>query len=629
MAEDAPEAEEADFGGDEAAVEQVEGDGDVADYSADAEEEAPAETVPAEAQAVASESQAIGTTSSTAAPVAVATAATTTTTTTTTTAATAPSAATLAAVTAAAPRPVGLAAPKVVTGVAAPMQAKKVLVVGDENFLFSAGLQEAYPQVQFTAVSALGRPTLDHQQFESSPQILQNRARHNVDPTRLAQSFGPHAFDGVLLFLPGLSYSVPKELKTADRPLFAYRTHHLVFNILKQIKVLLKAPEGLIHLVWPQDAELMSSPCGSAGIEMVKLLSSLGCKKVEAQFSMEKMKKEDLTPIIFGEVPKEVPFWLHGAAFHSFICDTKPIELPLCVALQLPPDMGHVSIKDASPSPGVAPSQQATAILKSKLFHEATARRARLKEIYGSKHSPEEGSICDNLVMLLAEQDCPLSIPTEIFTTPFDQISHISNIFKFNIFGDAHPVVQVTNIEMLDPRLPTRVVRISPAQSQSAASSSQKRVREADSTNEANKRPRTVVPGTSAKGAGKKSGSTGQVRQVGQQNRPGQTGGDNRGHGDSKGGTKGGDRGGKGGKSTGFNSSGGKTSLGKASGGKAGGTGKASGKAGPGGGDKRDAGGKSGGKAGGFGGKAGGSGGKAGGSGGKAGGSGSKGKGKK
>ena len=162
-----------------------------------------------------------------------------------------------------------------------------------------------------------------------------------VNPLSIGKTFPVNSFDELIFFLPGLSFSVPKELGTADRPLFAYRVHHFVFQLLRSAKCLLKG-EGQLHVVWPEETSLMSSPCGAAGIEMMQLLNHLGCKPEAAKYSMENIKAECIKPIIFGSFYNtELPEWLQSLQISSFQqIDMKPISLPLSVALQLHPWFG-------------------------------------------------------------------------------------------------------------------------------------------------------------------------------------------------------------------------------------------------------------------------------------------------
>lgn len=354
--------------------------------------------------------------------------------------------------------------PAIIPAPAAPAlenQPKKVLVIGDETLMFSAGLQLAYPEVEFTASTVLARHNLEAQNLVGSPPALKGRVRHIQDPTKINKNYPPGSFDDLVLFLPGLAYVVPKEMGTSDRPLFAYRTHHYVFHVVRSFKAVGRG-QGQLHLIWPEETSLMSSPCGAAGIEMVQLLTSFGCKPAEeATFSMEKVAKEHFWPIVFGEVPKELPEWLQGAQMHTFSIDTSPIEVPLSAALQLPPDLHLVNIKDPTPSqPGKAPPPPFTAPLKAKLIHEAMARKDRLKEVYGPR---EEGSsespTCFDLIK--DEQDCLLNVPMEVFTVSFDEVSHIGHCMVFRICNE-QPPVSVAAIEMLDPRLPTRIARPAP-----------------------------------------------------------------------------------------------------------------------------------------------------------------------
>ena len=138
----------------------------------------------------------------------------------------------------------------------------KALVLGDENLFFTAGLQDAYPDIDFTACSTLSTQNITTMEANPSPTVLKGRLRHMVNPVMVGKAFPPASFDELVFFLPGLSFSVPKELKTSDRPLYAYRLHHFVFHMLRSAKLLLKG-EGSLHVVWPEETGLMSSPCGA------------------------------------------------------------------------------------------------------------------------------------------------------------------------------------------------------------------------------------------------------------------------------------------------------------------------------------------------------------------------------
>lgn len=360
-------------------------------------------------------------------------------------------------------------APLVIVPVAQPVEPtgpppKKVLVVGDENFLFSAGLQEAYPDWEVTACSVLGRQNLEASNVSPSPEILRGRVRHAVDACRFGKHFAQNAYEGVFLFLPGLSYQVPRELATADRPLFAWRTHLHAFHILRHCKMVLKNEGGKVHLVWPETTNLMSSPCGAAGIEMVQLMTMCGLTPAtEKEFELDKIQMDKcFLPWLFGEPTNSegsrLPEWLHGTQMHSFECDKTSIAIPLSVALFINPDVGVVTIKDATKDASEGPA--ATAPLRQRLVHEATARKERLKEIYGPKDKDklEDLPSSFSLSTELTDEDTLLSIPMEIFNVSFDDMPHLSLLLKFQICED-QPQNAITSLDVLDPRLPTRVAR--------------------------------------------------------------------------------------------------------------------------------------------------------------------------
>ena len=379
--------------------------------------------------------------------------------------------------------------------VAAPTSSRKVLVVGDETFLYTEGLQEAYPDVEFTACSVLSTTNITAKEANPFPPSLKGRVKHMQNPMFIGKQYPAAAFDELLFFLPGLSFAVPKELGTSDRPLYAYRLHHYVFHLLRSTKagvlkrragapqnqrillhvrpllwtkpkfrrrqVLLKG-ESDLHVVWPEETCLMSSPCGAAGIELASLLRFLGCKQQpDAKYSIDKVKPESMKPIVFGTVQSELPEWLHGMQMLHFTIDTVPIKVPLSVALQIHPDLELVGLKERSSIPGVdAPADSAP--LKAQLVHEAVARKARLKDMYGPHENGEMPSSYD----LVREAPAPdpgalLSVPMEVFMMSFDELPHFANCMRFQVVEDQPPISHAT-IDVLDPRLPTRVARPAP-----------------------------------------------------------------------------------------------------------------------------------------------------------------------
>merc|ERR1712226_1267693 len=140
----------------------------------------------------------------------------------------------------------------------------------------------------------------------------------------------------------------------------------------------------------------------------------------------------------------------------------------------LHPDIGFVSIKDPSTQPNPPPGPGA--LLRACLIHEAKARKDRLKEIFGPKESGEATADAYGLVPEPVDEDSLLNIPMEIFMTSFDDIPHISQMLKFQVIED-QPQLSVAALDMLDPRLPTRIARPPPANKQGVGGG-KKRVRE-------------------------------------------------------------------------------------------------------------------------------------------------------
>lgn len=334
----------------------------------------------------------------------------------------------------------------------------KILVLCDENLLFAAGIQEAYPDLEFTAATILGKPDLERLNFDPLPQSLKGRVRHLTDPTKLQKRFSASEFDSIMLFLPGLACMVPNELGTADRPLFAFRIHWFFFHIVRHAKVLLKN-EGKLHIVWPDEAGLMTSPCGAAGIEIPALASFCGCKPLPQEFDIEKLEADAFWPFLFGSVPAEPPEWLSGTTIQSFSYDKANIPVPLSVALLLHPDSPFVSIKDPNNELANPPGENAP--LRTQLQHEAAARKTRLKEIYGRKESPDDVVGAFGLVPEPADEDGLLSLPMEVFMLSLDDVPHLCNIMKYQVTPE-QPAGSVPTLEILDPRLPSRIVRPPP-----------------------------------------------------------------------------------------------------------------------------------------------------------------------
>jgi hypothetical protein len=334
----------------------------------------------------------------------------------------------------------------------------RILIVCDENLLFSAGIQEAYPDIDFTAGVTLGATDMQRLNFDPNPSALKGRVRHNTDMTKLNKRFAAAEFDGILLFLPGLACVVPPELGTADRPLFAFRIHWLFFHIVRHAKILLKN-DAKFHLVWPDEAGLMTSPCGAAGIEIPQLAAFCGMKPLPQEFDIEKLEADAFWPFLFGQVPSEPPEWLSGTTIQTFSYDRIEIPVPLSVGMMLHPDMTYVSIKDPNSDLSNPPGYKAP--FRLQLQHEAMARKSRLREIYGKKESPDEEVGAYGLVPEPGDEDSLLSLPMEVFMLSLDDVPHLCNIMKYPVTADQAPG-SIPQLEVLDPRLPTRIVRPPP-----------------------------------------------------------------------------------------------------------------------------------------------------------------------
>lgn len=331
----------------------------------------------------------------------------------------------------------------------------KVLILCDENLLFAAGVQEAYPDLEFTAATILGKPDLERLNFDPNPQSLKGRVRHLTNPTQLQRRFAPGEFDALMLFLPGLSFMVPPELGTADRPLFAFRLHWYFFHIVRHAKVLLKG-EGKLHLVWPDEAGLMTSPCGAAGIEIPQLAAFSGCKPLPQEFDIEKLEADAFWPFLFGSVPSEPPEWLSGTTIQSFSYDKSNIPVPLSVGLTLHPDSTYVCIKDPNSELSNPPGEAAP--FRQQLQHEAAARKSKLREIYGRKENPDDVVGAFGLIAEPSDEDSLLCLPMEVFMLSLDDVPHLGNIMKYQVTAE-QAIITVPQLEILDPRLPSRIVR--------------------------------------------------------------------------------------------------------------------------------------------------------------------------
>jgi hypothetical protein len=204
----------------------------------------------------------------------------------------------------------------------------------------------------------------------------------------------------------------------------------------------------------------MTSPCGAAGIEVPQLMAFCGCKALEQEFDIEKLEADAFWPFLFGSVPAEPPEWLSGTTIMTYAYDKEPIPVPLSTALMLHPDMTFVCIKE--PNSELANPPAKTAPLRIQVQHEANARKSRLREIYGPKESPEDVVGAFGLIPEPGDDDSLLSLPMEVFMLSLDDVPHLCNIMKYQVTID-QPPQSVPTLEILDPRLPTRIVRPAPA----------------------------------------------------------------------------------------------------------------------------------------------------------------------
>jgi len=205
----------------------------------------------------------------------------------------------------------------------------------------------------------------------------------------------------------------------------------------------------------------MTSPCGAAGIEVPQLMTFCGCKPLEQEFDIEKLEADAFWPFLFGAVPSEPPEWLSGTTIQTYFYDKAPIPLPLSSALLLHPDSTYVCVKE--PNSELANPPDKNAPLRIQLSHEANAKKSRLREVYGPKESPDDVSGAFGLIPEPGDDDSLLSLPMEVFMLSLDDCPHLCNIMKYQVTPDTPPLFTVPTIEVLDPRLPTRIVRPPPA----------------------------------------------------------------------------------------------------------------------------------------------------------------------
>ena len=253
--------------------------------------------------------------------------------------------------------------------------------------------------MDFTACTVLSTQNITAREANPFPPVMKGRVRHMVNPLSIGKTFPVNSFDELIFFLPGLSFSVPKELGTADRPLFAYRVHHFVFQLLRSAKCLLKEK---VNCMWCGQRK----PVSWALLVVQQALKWCNCWIIWAA-------NQRLPSIAWKTSRRNALSLLFLVAFTTLNCqngykvyrspsfqiDMKPISLPLSVALQLHPDLELVSIKGAVTVAGMeAPAE--TAPLRQKLIYEAIARKARLKEIFS--RDPKETSNYDLVKEALA-----------------------------------------------------------------------------------------------------------------------------------------------------------------------------------------------------------------------------------
>merc|ERR1712139_704044 len=97
------------------------------------------------------------------------------------------------------------------------------------------------------------------------------------------------------------------------------------------------------------------------------------------------------------------------------------------------------------------------ASLRIQLQHEAAARKSRLREIYGHKENPDDVVGAFGLVPEPGDEDSLLSLPIEVFMLSLDDVPHLCNIMKYQVIREQAPAT-IPALEILDPRLPTRIV---------------------------------------------------------------------------------------------------------------------------------------------------------------------------
>eukprot|EP00747_Dinoflagellata_sp_TGD_P045490 gnl/TRDRNA2_/TRDRNA2_143868_c0_seq2.p1 gnl/TRDRNA2_/TRDRNA2_143868_c0~~gnl/TRDRNA2_/TRDRNA2_143868_c0_seq2.p1 ORF type:complete len:308 (-),score=59.73 gnl/TRDRNA2_/TRDRNA2_143868_c0_seq2:108-965(-) len=190
---------------------------------------------------------------------------------------------------------------------------------------------------------------------------------------------------------------------------------------------------------------------------MRQLVVKCGCEPQETGLSIEQIDSSYIQPFVFGDLPAELPDWLRDLQLSSYSMKRDPIPVPLRVALMLPTNFSFVRLDADGSSDGTDGK------LRASLQHEAMQRKAHLLEIYGSKDGGVDVSSVGafDLIPELAREDALLQFPMEIFQTSFDELPHICLLLQYQVLDD-QPQASVTSLELLDPRLPTRISRPKP-----------------------------------------------------------------------------------------------------------------------------------------------------------------------
>lgn len=335
----------------------------------------------------------------------------------------------------------------------------RVLVVGDENLSFSARLQKQKVDKEITGATCLSRSELEAEGYQASPQELEARVRHLVNPCRLGKTFHQYDFDELVSILPGLSFKVPEHLQI-DSPIFTYRIHLFLFHLIRHAKLVLK-DGGFLHILWPSESGLADSPFGASGIDLSKVVRFCRLEeRRDAGYDLDGLI-EGFKPYINGEIHEELPQWCRDAQFRSFVVTRTMMSLPLSIALTMHPDTVYVAVEGEEGTATRSPGEMVG--LRNSLAKRATKLKEKLKGVFEGK-SRNGGSLVGVSELLgfgpaAASSDATvLEIPSEIFALPFKTVPHICELLRFQVFED-QTQVSVGSIEVLDPRLPTYIDR--------------------------------------------------------------------------------------------------------------------------------------------------------------------------